>query len=409
VGFTEKRPFNFKPFFIMLCSALYIQTAGKLFFVEIIFFISLPFLGWKYLKEEKRIWNCVKLLFLILLAEVLSDLYRHSSLAQMLKGISLILFTIINLVSIHKLVKSRRDSLYSATLGWVVSSIIAFYIQPNIYAANFWKFGFAYPITIIIMIWSSTNSKNYLLSLKSLVILVILIGIDFFLGARSLGAVTLVTVVVHYFNSYVSKKNKPSSFLKGIFLMLIIVTCTFSLYSLLASRGVLGLANTGIYQYQTRSPLGLLISGRNEVISEYYAIKDSPIIGHGTYAPLTPKIRDETILALHQNLIDLPITSLSDGTQGQIPVHSGIFQFWVWFGLAGTPFFFYILFLALQTIRKPEIPIIFRYFSILLIWDVFFSPFGFQARIGYPIAILFISLALQNETGLPTLKQENFI
>ena len=236
-------------------------------------------------------------------------------------------------------------------------------------------------------------------------------GFDFLLGTRNLALVTFLAGVlsahsrrISLTNSEVSKfavnefeiriRQKRSLAAQLLFILLT-GSIIFFAYKNAVTNGLLGEEAAQKYKEQTSTGTNLLFSSRSEVFSEYLAISESPIIGHGSYAPMTAEFRQKLLPWLLENKLKTNLIQLESGIDYVIPVHSGILAFWVWFGILSVPFFAYLLHNALLVIRTSALPPIIYYFAILICWDIFFSPFGMYARMQYPISI--VGLILFNQ------------
>ena len=191
------------------------------------------------------------------------------------------------------------------------------------------------------------------------------------------------------------KQNKPRN-IKYIPILGILVILFYVMYASVASNGYLGDEAKSKYLQQSSSSLGLLISGRTEVVSEFFAISKSPLIGYGSYAPLTEEIREKVVTVLSENGINPTLKELKYGTDYRIPVHSGIFEFWLWFGILGIPFFVLIIFDSLTLVNRGNLSPVAFFLVLQIVWDSIFSPFAADRRIQFPLTILLISNYLSN-------------
>jgi hypothetical protein len=169
-----------------------------------------------------------------------------------------------------------------------------------------------------------------------------------------------------------------------------------NLYRTAANAGLFGSQAAEKLKIQTSTETNLLFTSRSEVFSEYLAIRESPLIGHGSYAQLTEDLRAKLLPWLLENRLQTNLNQLESGINYMIPVHSGLLAFWVWFGILSVPFFLYLLWKAVTTLRsKVEHPIVYFY-AILVSWDILFSPFGMYARIQYPLVVIGLFIFTQN-------------
>ena len=127
---------------------------------------------------------------------------------------------------------------------------------------------------------------------------------------------------------------------------------------------------------QAEAELNYFLSSRPEFISAGKAISDSPLIGHGSWA----KDRQyyEYMLAV---LEEAGRTIKGEVDPMRIPSHSHILGSWVESGFLGGLFWVVVLFIAVKNATDigrivGEYRALVALCSILLIWDIVFSPYG---------------------------------
>lgn len=399
-----------------LFSGFYIQFSGRLFAAEIFFFITFLGLVIRGLLKETLIYSkivvAVKFLLLALCGQIISDFYRNSDIQSFTKGFLLVFFTIINLIVISRIVDNKLNRYLVVVVLYAVSCMASYLIQPQIFEdANPWKFGFGYPMTAIF--FAVLTYKKQVKPQTILTLSLLLASADFLFGARNLALVTVLTSVMSSLsrrnNLKNLRQNNSENLVKsdqsqtrrsalGMFAIVVIVgTLVFFGYKNAVTNGYLGAEAKDKFNQQSSTNTNLLFTSRSEVFSEYVAIRNSPIIGHGSYALLTEDIRQNLLPWLIENRLQTNLIQLESGIRYLIPVHSGIFGLWVWFGILAVPFFIFTFNLAFTAVRSKRSSPIIYYFAILLCWDIFFSPFGMYARMQYPISI--IGMLLFREPG----------
>ena len=113
---------------------------------------------------------------------------------------------------------------------------------------------------------------------------------------------------------------------------------------------------------------------------------DSPILGHGSWAKDPTAVKQTPALS-------------PDATA--IPTHTYLLQSWVWAGLFGAAFWLAVFGIAgwlvanLYAFKAALTPLL-VFSTVLLIWDIGFSPYGNSARIlaSYGIALCLVGLRL---------------
>ena len=143
---------------------------------------------------------------------------------------------------------------------------------------------------------------------------------------------------------------------------------------------------------------GNLFSARLEYYSFFDSFKDAPILGHGSWPydfnykyylisqrgdPDTNKKTDRKIIEQSKQSSKTP-----EGIP-YIPSHSFIQQNIIWAGIFASFFFFYALNLTISAISNSFINDSIRIILIKFVYDIFFSPLGFN-RFYIPLACLII-------------------
>ncbi len=94
----------------------------------------------------------------------------------------------------------------------------------------------------------------------------------------------------------------------------------------------------------------LFSGGRPEIQVSSQAVKDSPIIGYGSWPQDSKYVEMLFDIEVEQGVIDA--SDVADLETNLIPTHSHLMGAWVWAGILGATFWFYILWLtARATIR----------------------------------------------------------
>jgi hypothetical protein len=203
--------------------------------------------------------------------------------------------------------------------------------------------------------------------------------LNIYLGFRSVGGICLaVPVFVHARLTY--RTSKRRAVVLGSIATLFGAWAITAGYSYAATEGWLGEQARQTYLSQSAGEGGILLGGRSDVIAAAAAIIDSPVVGHGSWA------RDPKYAALEADrraAMGYRYTgSLKD--QDLIPSHSHLLGAWVEAGVMGAVFWAWILGLTVKSLARasgtePLFPFI-VFVAFLLIWNVFFSPYGAEMR-----------------------------
>jgi hypothetical protein len=162
-------------------------------------------------------------------------------------------------------------------------------------------------------------------------------------------------------------------------------------YSYLAETGMLGGAAQAKYEMQTVSKAGIL-GGRSSFFRGLIAVKHHPIIGVGSAS--NAKINDgQIILKEYQNFAGE--YTIGSNIIKNISGHSTILDWWLSFGLLSLPFWIWIIMLCCKCLTKyfflsKQLTAYMIVGTISLLWDIFFSPFGFRIRYEVMIALIII-------------------
>ena len=146
-----------------------------------------------------------------------------------------------------------------------------------------------------------------------------------------------------------------------------------------ATRGFFEESTQEKFTQQSSGKLGVLFGGRPETLVAIQAIRDSPIVGHGSFAA------DERYIELKQLLQYQYGYSDSDTPEEleypAIPTHSHLTMAWVESGILGGVLWIYILVLVIRAIfrlalTRPNLAPLYSYLLVNFIWDILYSPFG---------------------------------
>ena len=124
-----------------------------------------------------------------------------------------------------------------------------------------------------------------------------------------------------------------------------------AIYKYAGTHGLLNEYETKKYELQTSqgdSVLKLLMAGRGEFFISCFAIADKPFLGHDSWA-IDNKGYVRDYIFKYGSSEDLRMLMLQDTQESGglhiIPTHSHITTAWLWHGLPGALFWFYILYL----------------------------------------------------------------
>lgn len=226
------------------------------------------------------------------------------------------------------------------------------------------------------------------------------------MNARSLGGFTILTAFLIWFRASLwgrwvaARRLTIGRILLLALTMMITIGGVKAVYSYTAAHGWLGAKALKKYQMQSPGKLGILLGGRLEVIPAIFAVMDSPIIGHGSWAK-GPKYRDYLILLLDLGY-RMPEQQLKAAIEHSdlIPAHSHILQNWVWGGILAAIFWVIVLIIAIRSIwatfQRPHILFVpLMFIGLTCMWNIAFSPYGSMMRFSWAMNLTLLILSLR--------------
>jgi O-antigen ligase len=382
--------------FVFLVPALLAVNArygGRLYLSELLLLAALPFLIAERRFARAGSWptTLVAAGLVWFWAQVITDLYRGTPRIDLLRGWSNIALTVIDLVVILMLISGQRRRVLIFTAGIAVGYALAYRFNPTPYARDDpWKFGVAIPVTLAIILISCQGAFFRIRILPAAALFMAGI-LNFGFGFRSLGGVCVLAALYLSAQAFsrrsgslrVTPTRLAALGIIGISLAALLVTA----YGHAARDGFLGAPAAKKYTQESSGNFGVLLGGRPELFASSNAIADSPLIGHGSWAK-DPKYTNGLIGALSRNGYkpsgDLLYSIRHSGYL--IPSHSFLFQSWVEAGILGGIFWLVVLVLILSTLivafrGRPSLSPLVAFLSMLLVWNIFFSPYGADQRL----------------------------
>ncbi len=346
-----------------------------------------------------------------LLSQILTDVVVGSAFADYTRGWAAIVFTVTDCAAVLVLVSTPGRARVFA-LGLAAGGVVGYLLVPSAYAeGDPWKWAFAIPagFAIAALLSGRIGSRFPVLSVGTFLVFG---AVNLVLGYRSLGGVSLLSAGYILVSIVVGRNKAPHHSLlraaAGLALLAVAVAGTLQLYDAAASEGLLGPSAQAKYLEQS-GDLGVLVGGRSEVLASSQAVIDSPIIGHGSWAKDFAYV---DLLAERRGSLGYEMGAGSSDL-GLIPASSYLMQSWVWAGLAGGVFWLVVLAVALWLLADPaalsvDMAPLLIFSTMLLIWNIAFSPYGSNARLlaCYGLALCLLGLRLtrkQRAEPLPSM------
>jgi hypothetical protein len=363
--------------------------------------LLLPMLPILLLARGRRAFDRQYLLFYILavgwfLGTQIADVYNGIPAFNRMKGTARVIFFILDFMALAIFIdnKARRIVIFAL-------SIAAVLITGSLQFSDFmlrWKFGVSQGLAIIALFVSSYYYARRRYRICFLISLV-LAALNLRYGFRSQLGVHFVAMVLIWPLSG-QARNQPAASRSArdkARILLLLVVAAGAAYA--ANAAIKYAAQRGFFEQsenekfigQAGGDYGVLVGGRPETLVAIQAIRDSPIIGHGSfpfglkYMQLKQDIQYEHGYSNTDDPeeLDYPV----------IPTHSHLTLAWVEGGILGGICWIYILILTLRGLMRlstlrPHLAPLYSYLLVSFLWDILYSPFGSVNRIRAAFYIL---------------------
>lgn len=387
---------DFLAFLVPSLQFVQIPLGGQLLGPEVALLFLAPLLvimrGRLLLRPLPRTYLFLATLWLF--SQIFTDLLRVTPFEDLARGWAKIALALVAFSALYLLLHGNRRRILLFAAGFAVGGILTYYLSPNLYAEDYWwKFGLGIPLSLILVLLSAAlNVRKW--RMLGIALLVLGVFINFYLDFRSLGGIMALTACYLVLQAFMGRRGgrvmavRPRHILVFGVILGTVALATFKGYEYAAQEGLLGEDARQIYEMQSQGEYGLLLGGRSEILVSSRAVLDSPLIGHGSWAK------------------DCYYTSLLSGLQGQlgytprtedesclIPAHSHILGAWVEAGVLGAVFCLWVLTLAARVLLRLYksndrlVPVV-AFFAFLLVWDLFFSPYGLELRYRTPYEVV---------------------
>jgi len=402
---------NLLAFLFGLGAVTQIRIVGAMGITEAFCIVLAPFVLvniWPKFKEAKA-HKILLLLFLWVVSAIITDLYRETETRDALKGIFALPFLGAVFIIAVALLWDDLMRVRWIALGMALSGIISLY---------------AFQVQSVVGLAESTgvdleevmNFKTYYAGVVFLIVgaLVILLfrnwprltiwillvsSVIFLYGGLRSGFLSLLLSAGGAWlaqNRFLSLRAIQRDTMILVIVAIIGGLVAMETYVYAIESGWLGEDEERKYEMQTDSNIGLL-EGRAEFIGALLAIKDSPLIGYGSWAVDKENYGAQMLEYIDdREAADIRYRKSMEKNL-YMPTHSHIWQAWVWHGFLGGLFWMFILVLMVRFFKyaihlcRPLI----AYFILLLTtsgWDLFFSPFQSRPRWGMVFAIVVLGL-----------------
>jgi hypothetical protein len=327
----------------------------------------------------------------------IADLYNGIGSFNRMKGTARVVFFIFDFMALAIFInnKTRRIVIFAVSIAAVLIT------ASLMFSAEFmlrWKFGVSQGLAIIALLGSSYFYAQRRYRVCFLISLV-LAALNLRYGFRSQLGVHFVAMVLIWPLAG-QGRNQPAAS-RGVQskarILLLLVVAGGAAYAAnaaikyAAQRGFFEESENQKFLGQAEGDYGVLVGGRPETLVAIQAIRDSPIIGHGSfpfglkYMQLKQDIQYEHGYSDSDEPeeVDYPV----------IPTHSHLTLAWVEGGILGGICWIYILILTLRALLRlstlrPHLAPLYSYLLVGFVWDILYSPFGSVNRIRAAFYIL---------------------
>ena len=387
-----------------LSIAFPINIGSKVFAAEIVIpcFALIIFLSKGKIQINHEINMIIRLISVYIASQIFSDLWNGSDYDQYSRGWARVFLFFVNIISIYIVIDSKRSHLILFSLGFALGRIWITYsgFEGDIVP---WKIGLAKPVALLAIVACVATSGLRGSHAYLAAILLLALGIfDIVMDFRSHGAILIIVAVLLMSSSFLRKwlgnhrVGGFNSILSVSVASMIAVLAAYQIYVYAAESGWLSENAHRKYEAQVRQvDLPLLVAGRSETLVYFEAIFGSIIIGHGSW-PRNQYYAEQLATARVERGLSKSSVQSADNS---IPIHSHIFGSWIEAGILGGLFWLNIVILILKSMIKSSIGTshmrpLYLYGAVLLLWDIFFSPFSGFRRLETAFLIVIVLRSL---------------
>ncbi|MBU4279887.1 MAG: hypothetical protein L6414_23095 [Hydrogenophaga sp.] len=344
-------------------------------------------LNWKstWIAAKERIgFSFLLLIFLYLVSLVLSDIYRQTPPEDYLRGWAKVTLTGIAYLAFLGAFSRNPKFFIAFVFGFIASIVTRVIFDGSLqgWGSESYKWRYGIPLTFFVFCVASL----FLLRHKAVAVgMMLFISIlSLVMNYRSLAGVSLIATLLTAFSTTSSIESRSSMRILVYCLLAVIFGASIlQLYIWAAPQGFLGEVARDKFAMQSTNGTFSLLSGRAELIFSFPKIVESPIVGWGSWA--------KDIDFVFQRAFELELSPSQQSeflgsNDGLIPTHSHIFSGWLEAGLFGGIFWIAFAWITFRNITyssnslKPIFLVIIYLSGSLILWDLFFSPYGAGRR-----------------------------
>lgn len=399
-------------FVLGLGTFTYVQVVGYMAISELLvgsIGVLWLLLNWQEWARRPANWF-VGLLVAWLLSAVATDLIRGTPVAFYLRGWARVGFLGASTLVFFTLF--RRDPWLTRPffIGAAASSVISLFafkggatevkeivggMMDITWKEMSWRDYYNYAFNIAVIALAASGFRRFPFSTS---LLIAGFGVlNLVLGSRAAGGVQVMAGFTSLFLAFQLKSGesrarilagKRMAILLG--LTAVAAVCVLGTYKLAAARGWLGEEQQKRYELQSQSRLGIVFGGRVAFVAGTLALRDSPLIGYGSWAEDTGGYMAEA-MALTGFVPDLEF--MRQYEYRRIPTHSHVLEGWVEHGIGGGIFWiatavFLVRFMTRCLFVVPGLVAIECILLWSFLWNIPFSPIGNRVFIGASLGLM---------------------
>jgi O-antigen ligase len=376
-----------------------LSLVGALPYSEVLLLTLLPAL---LLTRGKRAFDRQYLWFYILaggwlLGTQIADIYNGIPSYNRMKGTARVIFFILDFIGLAILINNKTRKI----LVFALSLATLLFLESMQFSSDFllqWKFGLSHALAMMALLVSAHYYKRRRYGI-CVAIALLLALVNFRYGARSqlvihvISAVLILPVFDSAQRQFSSARGTPNAVRVLVLLAMAggVAYAANAAIKYAAEKGIFDESTNSKFETQSQGDYGVLVGGRPETLVAIQAIRDSPIIGHGSFA------FGVKYLELKQDIQYEHGYSDSDEPEDTefpvIPTHSHLTMAWVEGGILGGICWIYVFILVLRallrlTTLRPNLAPLYSYLLVNFLWDILYSPFGSVNRMRAAFFIL---------------------
>jgi O-antigen ligase len=413
----RSRPFGYRPrreplwssrqalfsdaalFLLGVAGAYSLNVVGALPFSEALMLPMLPVL---LLARGRRAFDRQYLLFYILaggwlLGTQIADIYNGMPAYNRMKGTARVVFFILDFMALAILINNKRRKI----LLFALSLAALLFISSLEFSYDFllqWKFGLSHAFAMLALLISAYfyKRRRYWVCFS---ITLLLAAINFRYGFRSQLVILVISAVLilPIFDNAQTQAGSARRYQNTVRVFVLLALsggvayATNAAIKYAAEKGIFDEATNAKFQSQSEGDYGVLVGGRPETLVAVQAIRDSPIIGHGSFPFGLKYLQLKQDIQYEHGYSD---TDEPEDTEFPIiPTHSHLTMAWVEGGILGGICWIYIFVLVLRgvlrlTTLRPHLAPLYSYLLVNFLWDILYSPFGSVNRMRAAFFIL---------------------